>query len=77
MKNVSAIQPRFLSPALVLDRAQEQADDFEQVVILAIPKDKTDAQVIVFMSGELDVLPKIAMIVQDMALDFVRGDLTE
>ncbi len=71
MGNVVPLRTKDISPAIVIQTLQEDIDTIEDMFVVAI----TQNGPVVYASGNLMLLSFAALVLQDMALKELNGDI--
>ncbi len=75
MENVRPLRATDLSPEMVLETIKKEvaSGSADEMFTIIFYKDQPPA---VFVTGDLSLLPHVALIFQDTAVSYIRGELT-
>lgn len=74
MSNVAAIGTKGITPRLVLETLHDEIENIEDLYVVAFPKSGGHR---LYASGSLVRLPLAALLIQELALDYVNDRIKD
>lgn len=75
MDNVIPLTGDDVTPAMVMHTLAKRLEDINEIIVVTLNIDPNQAPFSVYASGNLTALPHAALILQDFALKYVRGEV--
>lgn len=75
MDNVIPLTGDDVTPSMVMQTLVERLEDIEEVIVVTFNRDPNQAPFSVYASGNLTALPHAALIINDFATKYVRGEV--